>query len=166
MQSDAPVSHWRVPGSLVTGLLYIACQAAAADAQVVSICDAALEMDKIAYPEDMNIRHYANGHVLVAVVDDGRPDAARALSFLVVSPPLDAQGERQCRLVSATQMAGYAALVLDRAEATYSPAIGLTVSVPAVVVPTAESLGDKIDLAVTINQATGMITPYQSETHE
>lgn len=161
MTCDAPLSRFPIKGSLATGLFCLACQAVSADAQVVSICDAALQMDKIAAPEDLNIRHYANGNVLVAVVDDGRADAAQALSVLVVSPPLDAHGQRQCRLISATQGAGYAALILDKAAAAYDPSIGLTISLPGVFMPSPNSLGDKIDLAVTINQATGMIKPVQ-----
>lgn len=149
-------------GSLAAGLLCLACHADAADAQVVSVCDIASEMDRIAVPEDLNIRHYANGQITIAVVDDGRADAAQALSVLVVSPPLNQEGQRQCRLISATPLAGYAALILDKAGAVYDPAIGLTVSFPGMVMPTVESLGDKIDLAVTINQATGMVTPIQN----
>jgi len=92
MTSDARLSRLTFKGSLATGLFCLVCQAVAADAQVVSACNIALEMDKIAAPEDFNMRHYANGNVLVAVVDDGRADAAQALSVLVVSPPLDAHG--------------------------------------------------------------------------
>ena len=161
MTSDAPVSRFPIKHSLAAGLFCLVCHPASAQAQVVSVCDTNMQMDKIAAPEEFNVRHFANGNVMVAVVDDGRDDAAQALSVLVVSPPLDAHGERQCRLVSATMDAGYAALVLDKAGAAYDPAIGLTVSFPAVIMPTTESLGDKIDLAVTINQATGMITPVQ-----
>jgi hypothetical protein len=166
MTSNAPVLRISMKGGLVAGLFCLACQPVAAEAQVVSVCDAADQMDKIATPEELNVRHYANGNVMVAVVDDGRENAGQALSVLVVSPPLDSHGQRQCRLVSATQFAGYAALVLDKADAAYDPAIGLTVSFPAVVMPSDESLGDKIDLAVTINQATGMISPVQVATVE
>lgn len=166
MRCDAPVLRWPMKGSLATGLFCLACQAVAADAQAVSTCDETVQMGQIAIPENLNVRHYANGHVLVAVVDDGRADAAQALSVLVVSPPLDAHGQRQCRLISATDAAGYAALILDRAEAAYDPAKGLTVSFPGVFMPTTDSLGAKIDLAVTINQATGMITPVQIEAGE
>mgnify|MGYP000510063448 CR=1 FL=1 len=161
MICNAPFTRWPIRRSLATALLCLACHAVAADAQEVSVCDIALQMDKIASPEDLNVRHFANGQVLVAVVYDVRADAAQALSVLVVSPPLDEHGQRQCRLVGASDVAGYAALILDKADAAYDPAIGLTVSFPAVVMPTTESLGDKIDLAVTINQATGQITPVQ-----
>lgn len=161
MDSDAPLLRLPIKGSFLVGLFCLVCQAVAAQAQVVSVCDITDQMGKIATPADLNVRHYANGNVMVAVVDDGRDDVGQALSVLVVSPPLDQSGQRQCRLVSATLDKGYAALVLDRAEAAYDPAKGLTVFFPAVVMPTFDSLGDKIDLAVTINQATGMITPVQ-----
>lgn len=136
----------------------LACPVAA---QSVLVCDADTQLGLIAFPEDENIRHFANGAVMLAVVDDGRDDAATALSILVLSPPLDDHGARQCRRVSATSKMGYAALILDTAVASYNPATGLTVTLPGVVVPNAESLGDNVLVSVTVNQATGQITPRQ-----
>lgn len=121
-----------------------------------------MQLSLIAAPEDVNIRHFANGAVMLAIVDDGRDDVATALSVLILSPPLDAHGVRQCQRVSVTETDGYAVLVLDTAVAAYDPARGLTVQLPGLFVPTPDSFGDAILLAVTINQATGLITPVQT----
>lgn len=153
-----------VKGSVFAACLCAAYQVHAADAQVVMTCDQHTQLALVSEPKALNMRHYANGNVIVAVVDDGRDDVAAALSLVVISPPLSSAGQRQCRRVSLTEANGYAALVLDQAQASYDPASGLTVVVPALAFGSPDALGDKIDLAVTINQASGMITPVETPT--
>lgn len=155
-------SCWPFGPTPLTGAVLASVVAACpAYAQSVLTCDADTQLDLVAAPYDINVRHFANGAVMVAIVDDNRDEVATALSVLVLSPPLDAQGMRQCRRVAATQTDGYAALVLDTAAASYDPATGLTVQLPGLVVSAPNSLGDDIVLGVTINQATGDITPVQ-----
>ncbi|SEW46340.1 hypothetical protein SAMN04488515_3486 [Cognatiyoonia koreensis] len=132
-----------------------------ANAQVVSPCTEESQIDLIAQPEHLNIRHFAKGAVLVAITDDGRDDAATALSVLILSPPLNDLSERQCRRISFSDTDGYAALLLDKAESAYDPANGLSLRLPAIYVASSESAGDAVELDVTVNAQTGVITPVQ-----
>lgn len=149
--------HRANAGLRVCFALCLSLCAGSLSAQSVQTCDIATQVGKVALPEDLNIRHFANGAVTYAIVDDGRDDVATALSVIVISPPFNAQGERQCRQVRATADDGYAAMLLDQALAEYDPAIGLTVAIPSIYLASPETTGDSVIVSVTVNQATGSV---------
>jgi hypothetical protein len=99
---------------------------------------------------------FANGAIRLAVLDVVEP-AAGAFHLLVLSPPYDELGSRQCRVVSLEQSLGFAGLSLGGAQAGYDPATGLSVQMNAVRWAGSDQYFNTI-LTVTINQATGVIS--------
>lgn len=148
---------FRLP--LVAVVLWLGAGFAAsgmACAQVAQPCDWRASAENLAEPWDRNSRTFANGAIRIAVLDTAEP-AAAAFYLLILSPPADELGLRQCRVLSRTEQTGFGGLSLDGAVAGYDPARGLTVALPAV------NYGDDglplpATLRVMINQATGLIT--------
>lgn len=115
--------------------------------------------DAIPEPWESHTRTFANGAVRIAVLDTIEP-AAAAFHLLVLSPPFDEVGGRQCRVVSfdAGASLGYSSLSLKGLVAGYDPALGLTIEVPVTVFNPVSGLFDPGSLFVTINQSTGEVT--------
>ena len=131
--------------------------AGAVFAQTVADCDWRARADAIVEPWQANTRSYANGDVRVALLDAIEP-AAGALHLLVISPPRDELGARQCRVVSLDGSMGFAGMLFEDGAASYDPAQGLLLSYD--VQRLAGDGGFVPDvLSVVINQATGAITP-------
>lgn len=110
----------------------------------------------LAEPWEVNTRLFAEGKVRLAVIDTIEP-AAAAFHLLVLSPPYDELGGRQCRVISFDGQSGFAGMDLAGLVAGYSPAVGLTFEIPVKVFApeTAESVPAL--LRVTLDQATGEI---------
>jgi hypothetical protein len=111
----------------------------------------------IAEPWAENTRTFANGAVRIAVLDTLEP-AAAAFHLLVLSPPYDEIGDRQCRLVSCAHGMGYASLTLEGMDAGYDPTRGLTLEMPITQFNPNTGGFDAGSLLVTLDQATGEIT--------
>lgn len=112
----------------------------------------------IAEPWEDNTLTFANGAIRLAILDTVEP-AAAAFHLLVLSPPYDELGLRQCRVVSmGGPWIGFGFLSFERHEAHYDAATGLTVVMDMGRYNPATGLNDALSLAVTINQATGEIT--------
>ena len=125
-------------------------------AQAVGECDWRAAASAIAEPWERTSRTFAKGAIRLAVLDVIEP-AAAAFHLLVLSPPYDEVGGRQCRVVSLDAQMGFAGLTLDGAEAGYDPARGLTVRMRATRWFPGDLYGDAV-LSVTINQASGVVT--------
>lgn len=126
-----------------------------AAAQSANPCDWQASAQAIVEPWEDNTRVYANGKVRIAFIDTIEP-AAGAAYLLVLSPPFGETGERQCRVVGATDQLGFAGLDFDRLQAGYDAAVGLVFAMP---VSTLE--GDDFVrkvLVVTLNQSSGAMT--------
>ncbi|UWQ17392.1 hypothetical protein [Jannaschia sp. M317] len=96
-------------------------------------------------------RTFANGAIRLVALDTEEP-AAAAYHILVTFPDPEMRF-LDCRLISAGEGLGYGGLFLSRANASYDPARGLTVTVPAV-----DGLGDARVITFTVNRATGTVT--------
>jgi hypothetical protein len=128
----------------------------AAQAQEVGECDWRASAAALGEPWEENSRTFASGAVRLALLDTVEP-AAGALHMLVLSPPYDELGTRQCRVVSHQGGIGFAGLEFDMLEASYDAAIGLIFQVPVTtMVPEDGSFAAGI-LTFTLNQATGDI---------
>lgn len=112
----------------------------------------------VAEPWEANTQTFANGAIRVAVLDTIEP-AVASFYLMVLSPPYDELGDRQCRIVSfgAPRM-GFSFLSLERAEASYDPNTGLRIVMDMGRYNFESGLNDVWALAVTINQATGLVT--------
>ena len=123
-------------------------------AQEVGECDWRASAHAIAEPWEQTTRTFANGRTRLAVLDLIEP-AAGAYYMLVLSPPEDGLGGRQCRVVGAGNGMGFAGLKFETLEAGYDPAIGLMFSLPVSVYDDGDFRSH--DLHLTLNQATGHI---------
>jgi hypothetical protein len=137
----------------------LACAApVAAVAQGVGDCDGyQASVRALAEPWEQNTRQFANGAVRLAVVDTVEP-AAGGFHLVILSPPYDEIGSRQCAVVSTPDGIGFAGLDLIDAQAGYDAATGLSFAIPAR--RWSAEVDDFVDavLSVTLNQATGAIT--------
>ncbi len=111
----------------------------------------------IAEPWEEATRTFANGAVRLAVIDTLEP-AAAAFHLLILSPPYDELGDRQCRMVSFFEGSGYGAMTLDNMSADYDPAYGLTFEIWVQVYNPDTAHFDHGSLFITLNQSTGEIT--------
>jgi len=105
-----------------------------------------------------NTTTFANGEIRVTLLDTVEP-AAAAFYLMVIAPPYDELGSRNCAIVAGDGGMGLAAVIFAQIGASYNPASGLTVRVPVHLFAPATGGFDPAILAVTINQATGTIVP-------
>ncbi|MCU0826709.1 MAG: hypothetical protein MUE52_04740 [Tabrizicola sp.] len=128
-----------------------------AAAQTVAACDDyRSNAQAIAEPWEANTRLFSEGEVRLAVLDTIEP-AAGAFHLLILSPPYDEVGGRQCAVVSSGEGAGFAGLDLTEMTAGYDPVVGLTFAIPATRwVPDTDDFVPAV-LSVTLHQATGEI---------
>ncbi|MDO5630578.1 MAG: hypothetical protein Q4G22_01945 [Paracoccus sp. (in: a-proteobacteria)] len=137
--------------------------AAPAAAQAVNPCGDWTRADSIAEPWEQMSASYANGEVRLAQIDSIEP-AAASVHLLILSPPYDEAQARQCRVVSLHEAvrggwpSGFYALDFPARTATYDPAKGLVVTMPAETFVPETGGGAPATLTVTINQASGQIT--------
>ena len=108
-------------------------------------------------PWETATRLFANGAVRLAVTDTLEP-AAGAFHLVILSPPHNELGDRQCRLVTLNEGLGFAGLTLEGMAAEYDPAVGLVFRLRASRwLQGSDSYVDAV-LTVTLNQSTGLIT--------
>lgn len=140
-------------------LLAVPAMAQTQGAATVTPCGDATRVDTIAEPWEANTDTYAQGQVRIAMLDMVEP-AGGALKLLVISPPRDELGLRQCRVVGLENGLGFYDMDFGARSASYDPARGLTVTMPARHYPVNGDVdGDEgwFQLSVTINQQTGRI---------
>ncbi len=140
---------WLLTGALV-------CLAGAASAQEVSECDWRASARNLVEPWEQNSRAFANGNVRIALLDTVEPGAV-PYQILVLSPPFDELGARQCRVISFQGGSGFAGVSFSALEASYDPAAGLRFSLPVVVYLEEADFANPSTLHFTVNQATGAV---------
>ncbi len=128
-------------------------------AQEAFECDFPARADSLVEPWEENSRTFANGDVRLALLDTIEP-AAGALHLLVLSPPYDEVGGRQCRTVSISEGIGFAGLDFATLEASYDPAVGLIFHVTASEYDPDTGGAYAKRLAITLNQSTGDIRAF------
>ncbi|MFZ5964113.1 hypothetical protein ACOXXX_14270 [Thalassococcus sp. BH17M4-6] len=114
--------------------------------------------DNLMMPPAESIRTFANGDIRLMWLDTTEP--ACCSSHLMVTLPSPEDPGLICALVSRDDALGFGGLDLPGAVASYDPARGLQVKVPANL-----WTGDAIaplDLTVTINQQTGVVRASES----
>lgn len=135
--------------------------AAPAAAQTVIGCDGwQASARNIPEPWQDSTRVFANGEVRAALLDTVEP-AAGAYYLMVITPPRDELGSRSCGIVADGDGGiGFSGMFFDRMRATYDPATGLTLWVPVNLYAPETGGFDEALLGVTVNQASGTITPF------
>lgn len=127
-----------------------------ATAQEVLPCDWQASSQALVEPWEDNTRLFANGKVRIALLDTIEP-AAGAFYLLILSPPYDELGGRQCRVIGASQSIGFGGLSLEGMQAGYDPSLGLTFALNANRYDPETSLFPPVKLMVNLNQSTGDI---------
>lgn len=136
--------------------------AAPAFAQSVGECGQLTSAAYLAEPWEENSATFANGEVRVALIDTIEP-AAAAVHLLVLSPPRNEVGDRQCSFVSLSRSEGggpigFFNVDFSDHDAEYDPARGLVLTIPIETYVPETGGGEPAELTLTINQSTGEIT--------
>lgn len=123
----------------------------------VTPCGDSTRADVIAEPWEDNSASYSNGKIRIAVLDYTEP-AATAWKLLILSPPYDEVGYRQCRVVEISKNVGFYGFRFGERKADYDSETGLTLTLPAATYNPETGEPDWRNVTVTINQQTGEIT--------
>lgn len=126
-------------------------------AQHVAECDWQSGARNIAEPWEENTRTFAKGAVRLALLDTLEP-AAAAFHLLILSPPYNEVGDRQCRVVSLSDGLGFYGVDFAGIDAGYDATTGLTFRLPIRLYSQQDHESDPATLTVTLNQSTGDIT--------
>jgi hypothetical protein len=127
----------------------------------ISDCDWSASAENIVEPWETYSRSFSEGQTRLALLDTIEPAVAWA-RLLVLSPPYDELGGRQCRVIGIDSY-GFSGMAFDRLTASYDPARGLTFVVPVQAFDARSPDPVWFTLAVTLNQANGAITADLSE---
>ncbi len=145
--------------AILAGAAVATFAAGPGQAQVVGECDWLASAWMLAEPWEQNSRVFANGAVRVALIDAIEPGAV-PFHLLVLSPPWDELGARQCRVLSLAPGIGFSGVDFASLQAWYDPSAGLFFSMPISVYEDATGdFGDRM-LDFTLNQATGAIEAF------
>ena len=125
-------------------------------AQEVRPCDDLARVDAIGEPWAGHTKTFAGNRVRLVVIDTLEP-AAAAFQLVILSPPFDEVGGRQCMMVGSTGTLGFGGMTLDGLHSSYDPAKGLTWGVKVKTYNAATGGFDDKVLRVTLNQSTGAI---------
>lgn len=110
----------------------------------------------IVEPWEENTKVFANGDVRLTYVDTEDP-ANYSAHLMILSPPRDELGARQCKIVSMSKGLGFASLTFSDLTAGYDAKTGLVFKVPVTTHDNQTSIYTKNTLVVTVNQATGLV---------
>lgn len=130
--------------------------AAPAVGQSVSDCDWRSDMRLIAEPWESATRTFAKGAVRLVLLDTIEP-AMTPFQLLVLSPPHDELGARQCKVVHGDHGLGFYDMDMGALEAGYDPAVGLMFSLPVAIWGEGHEAPAPATLQFSLNQATGAI---------
>ncbi|MGH1415983.1 MAG: hypothetical protein ACRBB0_21030 [Pelagimonas sp.] len=128
--------------------------AMAADVQVLD-CDWQASARNIVEPWEANTRSFSNGKTRIAALDTIEPAAGWAY-VLVLSPPYDELGSRQCKVIGMNGM-GFAGMDFSQLRSSYDPASGLSFLLPVAEYDFNQGIGVPRVLWFQLNQATGEI---------
>ena len=103
--------------------------AGSASAQEAVFCDWQASAQAIVEPWSEHTRTFANGDVRLALLDTIEP-AAGAFHILVLSPPYDELGSRQCRTIGMSSGMGFGGVDFATLDADYDPSVGLIFGLP------------------------------------
>ncbi|SIO33078.1 hypothetical protein [Vannielia litorea] len=131
-------------------------------AQELSDCgDFRSDARNIPEPWEASTRTFANGDVRLVLLDTIEP-AAAPYHLMILSPPFDEVGGRQCKVLSRENASGWAGIQFELLEAGYDPAAGLTFTLPAMIWLPEKNFVNSTELTITLNQSTGEIGVTQT----
>ncbi|WP_371225494.1 hypothetical protein [Roseovarius sp. 2305UL8-3] len=123
-------------------------------AQQAVPCDWAARADGIVEPWEDHTATFANGEVRLALLDTIEP-AAGAFRILILSPPYDELGGRQCATLGLSGQTGFSGADFSSLVAHYDAQVGLVFQMNVTRFDGVEFAPEI--LVFTLNQATGDI---------
>ncbi len=126
----------------------------ASAAPIVQPCDGMARADAIVEPWTENTKTYSREAVRLAMLNLVAP-AVGPFHILILSPPLNEQGQRQCRTVGLTKQVGFAEIDFQDITVDYNAANGLTFKTRVKFFNGTEFLPAR--LRFTLNQQSGAI---------
>lgn len=108
----------------------LATAAPAAWAQVILDCDARASAANLVEPWPENTRSYAEGAIRLALLEDATAPACCRRRLLVLAPAGNGTTGRQCLVVAPDEERGFRDIDIGGVAASYSPQLGLELSVP------------------------------------
>ena len=130
--------------------------ASSAAAQSVIECDWQASSQALIEPWEDHSTTFADGAVRLAMLDTIEP-AVGAMHLLVLSPPYDEVGSRQCKTIGTFESVGFSGIMWDGLTSGYDPDVGLIFEVPVSRYdPVTDGFPTSL-LSFTLNQATGEI---------
>ena len=141
-------------------MLMFSATATAVAAVSVENCDWPARADAIVEPWEEFSRTFSNGKTRLALLDTIEP-AAGAFHILVLSPPYDELGGRQCKTIGIGPGIGFSGVDFKALKASYNPAVGLVFSVPVQFYDAASGYARPARLEFNLNQATGQLDAWQ-----
>lgn len=136
----------------------VGCFTTGATAQSVSDCDWQASAAALVEPWEDHTTTFANGDVRLAMLDTIEP-AVGAFHLLILSPPYDELGIRQCKTVGLSDNTGFSGIMWEALASGYDPEIGLIFEVPVSKYDPETGGFPTSLLSVSLNQATGKIVP-------
>lgn len=125
-------------------------------AQTISDCDWEASARNLIEPWEDHTKVFAEGAVRLAMLDTVEP-AAAAMHLLVLSPPYNEVGDRQCKSIGSGNRIGFSGIMWESLTAGYDPAVGLIFEVPVSRFdPETDGFPTSL-LSFTLNQSTGEI---------
>ena len=124
--------------------------------QAVQDC-ATGDFDAIPEPWAANTQTFANGQVRLAVLDMIEPALAPA-HLLILSPPHDMVGARQCRQIGMGSGYGFYNVDFASLRATYDPATGLSFQINVQISDGDAVVPDFQMMKIDLDQSSGDIT--------
>lgn len=121
--------------------------------QTVGCDDWRASARNLAWPYDTATRSFANGAINLIALDAGEPACCGA--FLIILYPEPDAPVQACTVLTGDTARGWLRTHLDRAEALYDPARGLSVAVPIEIYNGTD--GDPAILNLVVNQAEGTV---------
>ena len=131
--------------------------ASSAVAQSVEGCDWQASAHTLIEPWEDHTQTFSNGEVRLAMLDTIEP-AAGAFHLLILSPPYDELGIRQCQTIGLGSGIGFSGILWEALNAGYDPAVGLVFEVPVSKLDPETGDFPTSLLSITLNQSTGDIS--------
>lgn len=132
------------------------CVAGPAAAQSVETCEWQASAENLVEPWEENTLSFANGNVRLALLDTVEP-AVGAFHILVLSPPFDELGGRQCRTIGMQPGIGFSGVNFQFLQSSYDPAVGLIFGVDVRRFDPDQGEFIPAYLRFTLNQSSGVI---------
>ncbi|MBV7408453.1 hypothetical protein [Maritimibacter sp. DP1N21-5] len=134
----------------------LALLTAPALAQTVTDCAQEVDLRLIAEPWDSATRAFPEGDIRVVLLDTRDP-APVPFRLLILSPPYNDDGTRQCKVISGAEDWGYANMDLAAHDAAFDPDTGLLFSLPVTIWRAADETTGPATLSFSLNAGSGEI---------